>query len=1300
MNVNCRLSLLLGLLIVACQFCVVEADPTSLAREILERTETSGGFVVQLGVGDPQLTAALKDHDRLHVHGLDPDSGKVEKARTFLRSKGLYGTVSVDQLRNDSLPYVDNMVNLLVSENLGEVSRDEVMRVLAPNGTAYLKQDREWELLRKPRPDNIDDWTHYLHDSSGNAVAHDEQVGPPRHLQWLGSPRWSRHHDRMASMSAMVSAGGRVFYIMDEGSRISIQMPPRWKLVARDAFNGTILWKRSIPTWHNHLWPLKSGPTQLARRLVATEDTVFVTLGLRAPITALDSRTGEILDTYEATKPTEELVYEGGVIFALANQGQTELTRYGPKLNVGDQGRVNREFRWNQKPRRILAVRPNGEVLWERETIVVPLTLTADSRRVLYHDGKRLVCLDRETGEPLWQSVPVDRRQRVTFNFGPKLVLYQDVVLFAGGDRMMRALDIESGEQLWEAPHAQSGYQSPEDLLVAGGLVWNAPTTRTQDSGVFTGRDPWTGEAKVEFPPDVETYWFHHRCYITKATDKFLLPSRTGIEFVDPSNQHWDINHWVRGGCLYGVMPSNGLVYAPPHNCACYPEAKLYGLNALAPAQPERSVSPDREAKSRLIRGPAFDSPLGEATLPDDEWPTFRQNNFRSGSSKGDAVEGGLEKIWQAELGGKLTAPTIAGNLLFVAQPDQHQVHALDAKTGQARWSFTAGAGVDSPPTFHRGRVYFGSADGWVYCLRADDGELAWQFRGAPVDRRLMAFENLESVWPVHGSVLVMNEEVWFAAGRSNFLDGGLRLLRLRAKTGEIISETKIDELDPNTGQNLQDRLQVLQMPVGLTDVLSTDGEHVYMRSQVFDLQGVRTEIGPHSGQAPQQGAVQRGKTAHLFAPMGFLDDTWFHRAYWVYGRSFAGGHNGYHQAGKYAPSGRILVSDEENVYGFGRKPQYLKWTTTIEHQLFSSSKNPPQEAVESWAPDAKTARRSGSTNMIRFKKSASLDPTNKALAVEAWVNSAGTNGVVVARGGPSVGYSLWLKSGRPQFSVRTGPESLTTISARSRVTGKWSHLVGVLQADKQMKLYLNGELVSEGTSPSLISSDPFQGLEVGADDQGAVADYGVPNALVGVIDEVRIFHGDLKPADVAARFESANSEPASAKLALRCSFDDGSAADQSGNGNHGTLDGVQKIDGVVGSGMRFRGSRGRSKGSNVKHAWDQDLPLLVRSMLKINDHLVVAGPPDLIDEESTFQRIVDGDESVEPLLVAQDKALDGELGGILQLVSAKSGEKAGELKLDELPVWDGMATAYGRIYLSTTGGKVQCFGNEAVDPR
>ena len=59
----------------------------------------------------------------------------------------------------------------------------------------------------------------YLHDAAGNAVSRDTQVAPPQHLQWVGSPAWTRHHDHMSSFTAMVSAAGRLFYIIDEGCR-------------------------------------------------------------------------------------------------------------------------------------------------------------------------------------------------------------------------------------------------------------------------------------------------------------------------------------------------------------------------------------------------------------------------------------------------------------------------------------------------------------------------------------------------------------------------------------------------------------------------------------------------------------------------------------------------------------------------------------------------------------------------------------------------------------------------------------------------------------------------------------------------------------------------------------------------------------------------------------------------------------------------------------------------------------------------------------------------------------------------
>ncbi len=1015
------------------------------AQDIIDATGIQGGFVVHLGCGNAERTESLQVNSRYQVQGLDRDPAIVKAARQRLLENGKYGSVAVEHLVGNRLPYIDQLVNLFVAEDLDGIPMSEVLRVLTPKGVAYIKTDGEWKKTIKPWPSGIDEWTHYLHDAGGNAVAHDEVVGPPRHLQWLGSPRWSRHHDRMASMSALVSAQGRIFYVMDEGSRISIELPPQWTLIARDAFNGVILWKKPIKNWHSHLWPLKSGPTQMARRLVASGDKVYITLGLEEPTTMLDAATGEEIKTFTQTGTTEEVIESNGDLFVLVNRGKNDLADFRPEFNTGDQRRVRegKAFHWNKKPREVMAINTaTGETLWSKKTVSAPLSLTADSEHVVFHDGEKVVCLDRKNGKELWSSSPIKHKPDVTMNFGPRLVIYKDVVLFAGGDRNMYAFAGKNGETLWTAPHAKSGYESPEDLLVAGGLVWTAPTTRTQDTGKLTGRNPRTGEVKVEFPNTVDTYWFHHRCYIAKATDKFIMASRTGVEFVDLKKKDWNINHWVRGGCLYGIMPANGLLYTPPHNCFCYPEAKLFGFNALAPASASRELPEVISEENRLVRGSAFGEAISSGELKPDDWPTYRHDGSRSGRSN-SAVSANLKTGWKKKLGGRLSAVSIADGKLFVAQIDAHTLFALDQNTGEEHWHFTAGGRVDSPPTIHKGLAIFGSADGWVYCLRAKDGELVWKFRAAPEDRRLMSLEQLESVWPVHGTVLVRDDVAWFIAGRSNYLDGGLRLFRLKVETGEKLSEIVMDEKDPDTGKNLQERLQTLQMPTGLADILSMDEKHVYMRSQRFDQEGNREDIGPHSGNTAIQGGTQRGEGVHLFSPTGYLDGTYFHRSYWVYGRSFAGGHNGYYQAGKFAPAGRLLALDENSVYGFGRKPEYLKWTTTMEHQLFATTKEPPEPPITQNQRRGK-AGGSASASVVKIPLSPSLNPAGKPLSVEAWVNAEKPNGVVIARGGPANGYALIFQDGKPEFVIRSDSK-LYAAKAEKKVLNEWVHLVGTM---------------------------------------------------------------------------------------------------------------------------------------------------------------------------------------------------------------------------------------------------------------
>ncbi|MFH1719383.1 MAG: PQQ-binding-like beta-propeller repeat protein, partial [Planctomycetota bacterium] len=740
---------------------------------------------------------------------------------------------------------------------------------------------------------------------------------------------------------------------------------PKWRLIARDAFNGKQLWERNIELWHPHLWRLKSGPQMLARRLVAVGDRVYVTMGIDAPLSALDAATGKTIRTYDGTKATEEILCSDGVlILSVAGEGQPlrsdPAKRYATLTEMNDD--VTNPL-WTQAPRTIMAIdADSGRVLWSRKSELVSLSLAADSRRVLFHDGEKIRCLDRQTGQPLWTSEPVSRKEGMRSSGGATLVLYDDVVLYSGQvpekpkqrTTTMFALSAEDGKTLWQNPHHPCGHMgTPDDILVAGGLVWNGAVAQGSDSGTMTGRDLHTGEVKSEFTPDVETHWFHHRCYRAKATDKYLLFSRTGIEFIDYAAEHWICNHWVRGACSYGIMPCNGLIYAPQHPCACYIEAKLYGFTALAPpsptAQPRREV-PDAE---RLMRGPAYGARLASqaADMKPDDWPTFRHDAQRSGAVKTTVQPTDLKRTWATKLGGKLSTPVVADGKLFVASADVHGVHALSASTGERLWTFTAGGRIDSPPTIWKGRALFGSADGHVYCLSAIDGKLVWRYRAAPEDHRMMALEQIESVWPVHGSVLVQNDVLYCVAGRSMFVDGGLRLLRLDPATGRKLSETILDDKDPETGENLQAHIQGLNMPVTLPDILSSDGKYVYMRSLPFSLEGKRKFVA----YVPVK--EQQGDDLHLFCPTGFLDDSLWHRTYWGYGRAWASGAGGYHQAGRVIPAGRPLVFDDEMVYGYGRLWQYYRWTTPLEFSLFAAKKQP--EIVKA-GTEKKTVKKDG----------------------------------------------------------------------------------------------------------------------------------------------------------------------------------------------------------------------------------------------------------------------------------------------------------------------------------------------------
>ena len=891
-----RLAAALGasmILLLACG--ATRADPAEEAKQILAATGVQGGLVVHLGCGDGKLTAALHASDAYTVHGLDSGADAVAAARRHIRSLGAYGPVSVRQWDGPALPYADNLANLVVAQDLGSVTLDEVMRVLVPKGVAYVRKGGAWTKTVKSRPDDIDEWSHFLHDASNNAVANDSRVGPPRRLQWTAGPPWCRSHEFISSFAAMVTAGGRLFYVFDEGQPgvTDRRLPERWTLIGRDAFNGVLLWKRPLPEWRADEWKstaMRGRPPSVPRRIVADGERLYATLSHRAPLSLVDAATGKTIRTIDGTDGTQEIALTGRTLVLRLAGLQEEGRKTGGAVVAldADTGRM----RWQAPADRYLQQ-----------------SLAASGGRVVYNDGTETVCLALADGKQLWrasgtgekpqQDQPAAKakgkqkaRPRPTQD--KTFILHGDLVLECDGGTMS-ARDAATGKTRWTT-RTGGGAMRGHDVFIARGLAWHAA------SGGIVGYDLKTGDpAQTIDPSSVQSRGHHLRCYRSKATERYLITQFRGAEFVSLTDEAHSQNDWVRGACRYGLMPGNGMLYTPPHQCFCYPGAMMTGLNAFttAPDADLKAIG-RRPAADRLERGPAYGaevlnrqsqishlrsqisnlgpqisnlgsqisnlgsqisnlrpqisnlkseiSNLKSQIADESDWPMYRHDARRTGAT---ACEVPVEVApqWQVELGGRLTPPVAAGGRLYVAAIDRHTVYALGAADGRRLWEYTADGRVDSPPTVYEGCVLFGCADGRVYCVRASDGALVWRFRAAPAERLIMDEGRVESAWRVHGSVLVRDGVAYVSAGRSTFLDGGLYLYGLDPRTGAVVHEGRLHTLmatrDDAVGQPF---LTSFHIQGTRSDLLVAEGGSIYLNMMKFapDLTPQQTSYVPH----------------------------------------------------------------------------------------------------------------------------------------------------------------------------------------------------------------------------------------------------------------------------------------------------------------------------------------------------------------------------------------------------------------------------------------------------------------------
>ena len=900
-------------------FIILLAGAAALAGPI-EDSGIPGGIVVQVGCRSADSLIALQVSETWLVHALDRDATTLSNVRASLHAQGRYGRISAAVYDGQHLPYTDNLINLLIlEESPSELPREEIMRVLAPNGVALIGESR----IQKPWPKTIDQWTHYLHGPDNNAVARDTVVAAPRTIQWVSHPKWARSHEEAASVSAMVSAQGKVFSVIDEAPNLSIRFMPDWRLVARDAFNGTLLWKRKISLWSDHLRHFRAGPTHLPRRLVAVEDRVYVTLGLDAPVSILDANTGVTVRTLEGTEHTEEISVQDDTVYLVI--GTSEVHRRGSGLHFRNEPPAT-GFRY------ITALDSrSGEQLWRRDftgaNFLLPLTMTVRNGSVFYQDINGVGRLDGKTGQPLWRQKRPTVARRMSFA-SPTVVATDSVLLVAdrtpdldsptllteaakdkiewgvGGwnekgferksDTHVVAYNVQDGRVLWSQP-CDEVYNSPVDIFVVNDKVHISIRKSWERFDLLTGQ--------IDERPDIEMSggevgMAHHRCYRNKASERYVFTGRSGIEVADMETGWQGNNSWIRGACQYGILPANGMLYAPPDACGCFNKVKVQGLFAAGPAR--EHAGPELSDTQRLVKGPAYGRTADAQGTLSGDWPMHRHDGQRSGATETE-VSRTPKKAWSTQLTGRLTQPVIQGDTVYVAETDTHTVHALCADQGTRKWHFTADGRIDSAPTLYRGMVLFGSADGCIYSVRAKDGQLAWRFHAAPHRRLVNSYGQLESVWPCHGSVLIRDNTLFTSAGRNSYLDDGIVLYALDPMTGRVVHRNVITNFDPETGAQLGLE-EKFDMDGVNTDILSAHEDSLFMKHMCFDSTLRRTNrVIPH-----------------LFGVHGFLGEEWFVRSYWLLGTDVRAGWGGW-ASGNETTFGRIMTFDDQNAYGYGR---------------------------------------------------------------------------------------------------------------------------------------------------------------------------------------------------------------------------------------------------------------------------------------------------------------------------------------------------------------------------------------------
>ncbi len=130
--------------------------------------------------------------------------------------------------------------------------------------------------------------------------------------------------------------------------------------------------------------------------------------------------------------------------------------------------------------------------------------------------------------------------------------------------------------------------------------------------------------------------------------------------------------------------------------------------------------------------------------------------------------------------------PIVVGQRLILGSSRNDRVVCFDTRTGEKQWVFHTEGPVRFAPVAYQENIYFGSDDGYLYCVSADSGELVWKLRGGAGDQKVLGNSRLISAWPVRGAPTISEDgTLYFAASIWPFM--GVFIHAVDAASGDVL---------------------------------------------------------------------------------------------------------------------------------------------------------------------------------------------------------------------------------------------------------------------------------------------------------------------------------------------------------------------------------------------------------------------------------------------------------------------------------------------------------------------------------